>query len=470
MISLGKNTGITFGSGSGSGSEIDNIRIETTQDAPWPIAPQKDVETVEITKVSESLSGNTASYRVTSLDDTVGVVAIKAVYKPDGGIESESEPLMLAFGCNAELTWENAAPDYPWPAEKCKHLNELNKCWDRHVAHDEVLLQRHADGVISNTDLFMDEHAQVTLKLTSLLNNKPLAAIPVKWQLMGDQPPNMAVFLHKITDDEGSNWDAAGQTVYSWTPTNGQIELPVSARQLYKVVDPRPRNRAGTGESLSWRSFTPAAGEATVEADIQGQRKQIKVPFVDSLWLQMEYRHFGEVTSPSSAQGYVVTYAYMRPGKPESKKPVASRPFVFAFLDDSTELEELRFSVQPTESVQPAPAAISHDVTLPRDTNIPGRPYFRCMESQTCKAMHRDLGNNYKGPVCFRYLASPTAASVKFLPDDSCDSSVCIPLTPAQPASNDGQTEDGIFCVPQWNLEPSLQIDKNTPKLRHNKA
>ena len=433
-VSLPQNKRSTFG----PRSELDKIRIEVAEDAPLPTPtpPKKGADQVEISKATEYSSNNSATYTVTGKDNEAGVIAIKAVYEPTESITTESEPLLLAFGYHAKLTWENLAPDYNYDTDKT----------DSHEADDEVILQRHADRVISDTSLFMDEHAQVTLKLTSWLDDsKASAGISVKWKLPDNQPPNMAVFLSKTTDDNGSSWAANEQKRSGQTDEKGENKIEVSARQLYKVTRNQPTKRAVTGgrQDNQWRSFVPATGDAIVVADIQGQQEQIKVPFVDSLWVGMVSHDFGLVsTIPDYVEGYFNDHGYVRPGKIY----IAHRRFVSAFLDRSSELKKLHFSVEAPEQ------GSQYDIQLaPSRSSGPFSTFFPCSESKSCNDMCAAL-KDYTGKVCFKYQASPTAASVRIANDTKCPQ-VCKPLTPPQPHSDDGDIEDGFCCVPEWNHE-----------------
>ncbi|MCY4472926.1 MAG: hypothetical protein OXC07_08965, partial [Kistimonas sp.] len=430
-------------------SEFGNLTVTATQDVEWPNDKPPEKTAVDISRLHVNSLNNTATYRVKGLDDKVGAVAIKAVYAPTENTEKVSEPLLLAFGCNAKLTWKNAAPIY----------TDKDGTQYTHEDSDEVILQRHADSVISDTSLFMGEHAQVTLKLTSLLNdNLSLAGIPVTWELPDNQPLNMAVFLEPQTDNEGLEWAAANQRKEGQTDGEGENEIEVSARQLHKVVKDSPEHRLVTGKRQDWwRSFTPAAGEVTVVANIQGQREHIEVPFIDSLWLLMGQRYFGKIVLDKYAEGYVYPRGYVRPGKFP-----AERPFVGAFLDDSTEVDTLRFSAEAIENNK------TYDVLLTRRSGSYKYPAFWCQDSDSCYEMYQALKPKpYKGQVCFRYQACPTAASVKFPPDEyeSCDPSVCSPLTPPQPPSADEPIEDGIFCVPQWGYNKET-IKCSSPEFR----
>jgi len=416
---------------------LAKLKLEPTYEAPWPKAgvPRKELSAVRIRRLSTEPENNAAVYVVQGTDNQAGVVAVQATYKLDDDIQTTSKPVMLAYGCKATLAWINAAPKYKGDIEY------------KHEDHDEVLLQRRktTKGVkdqVNNNDYFTAEHAWLTLKLASLLDdNRPLGNIPVTWQLPDNQPLNMAVFLNQTTDDNGVEWTAASQREERNTTEEGKSEIAVSARQLHKVVQ-------GVSDKItSWRPFIPAAGKATVVADIQGQREHIEVPFVDSLWLLMRADNFS--LSGGDAQGYVQLLGYLA----TDRQSLARRPFVGAGVLTASydELRDLHFFVETADG------RLSGRFLIPRTRNKDYYdPFFLCSDSDSCKKVHSAL-NGYAGPVCFQYLADPRVASVKFMPAELREEyKSCCPLTPWQPA-REGQVEEGTFCFINGE-EPSFLL------------
>ncbi len=402
---------------SGAGSELDKISMEVAQDAPWPDhdPPRKDPKAVEISRVSEDTVHNVTSFKMKGLDETAGVIAVNAVYRPDSGIEIKSEPLMLAFGCQAELRWKNNAPNQTADGIDCPHNDD-----------QEIILQRHADGVISNTPLFMGEHAQVTLKLTSLCDNLPLAGINFTWLLEPTiQPDNMAIFTKNLTDDYSSNWSADAQKTSACTDASGQHQIDISARQLYRPVSSSRRDKQD-------KAYTPAAGNAVVLADIQGQQQRINVPFIDSLWFKGEAGQFFSHDAHIKVLGYVGT----------DRNSTASRAFVEGALSENQ--RNLRFWMK-----------------LPQRENMPEYIHFVGKTSNPFKFTGDterpvDFGNvmdayeTYQGPVCL-FQQEPTGfdsgkeLTLKF-DKQGCNACPCPPVTAPQPGSDQGTAVEQGAC------------------------
>ena len=433
-VRLPKNKGHNFG----PGPERDNIRLEATQDVSWPdpLPPLKDVNTIIISRISrnpDNSSDNTLSYKVESSDEQAGVVALKVVYETeDGGIESESVPLLLAFGYNAELDWSNNAPQ-TFNTDK----QVVVEC--PHEPKDEVILQRPvAPGAYSNA-YFQEEHALVTLRLKSLLdNNRLLGNIPVTWQLAAKQPPNMAVFLQQTTGNPDDQWNPAAQQVDSRTNTDGHSECPVSARQLYKMENKDKEN---------WRPYTPAVGKAVVVANIQGQLERIEVPFIDSLWQLFKASKDAESIPQLSALGYVGT----------DRKSKASRPHVTEQMTDpwSTEGRQLRLSARRADQ-----SGYIFSFLLPQEKTpqAPSPLQFPCGDAcrgilaqhggVMCIEQVRPIGANFSfGGLSEETQESRKNITIKFVSEESSEACAsCSPQVPDQPDTAE-PVEDGAFCL-----------------------
>ncbi|MCY4471864.1 MAG: hypothetical protein OXC07_03460 [Kistimonas sp.] len=195
--------------------------------------------------------------------DTAGVVAVQAVAQ---GLTSE--PVWLAFGVRASLERIGEHKDEEIILQR---PHGYNADYARRPATTDV-------GI--GPELFMKEHAQLQLRLKSLLTEKALKGVPVTWSIHFT-PKNMSVFLSKNTSVDSSSTPGAT------TDKNGTVSTPVSARHKDKDTfgEDRtipPGETDGEGESL----YKTATGDAKIQAEFKGnQVAQIDVPFIDSLWV-----------------------------------------------------------------------------------------------------------------------------------------------------------------------------------------
>lgn len=139
----------------------------------------------------------------------------------------------------------------------------------------EILLQRPAGYNADqgyDTEFFMEEHACLELRLSSLISGNPLPGRHVRWRLADPVPAGITAVLATHTGAKPRS-----STV---TDQNGSVRVPVSARHSAK-------DRAGRGGGPpASRAYEVAAGNVCVQAQFQGQVESVKVPFIDSLWLK----------------------------------------------------------------------------------------------------------------------------------------------------------------------------------------